>query len=132
MKLRPVVVAALVGAAIAGWAAPARAHEEIAPKAFPVGQSVFLTLSTANESSTDVVRIVLRAPAGLALGAATRSPTGWAAAVSGNTITWTGGALKPGTFETFGFETEGADQPGRFTYTVTSTCLLYTSDAADE
>jgi uncharacterized protein YcnI len=121
MRARPVVVTTLAGVALMVSAAPARAHEEISPRTFPVGQSAFLTLIVANESSGDVGRIALRSPAGLALGAATRSPPGWTAAVNGSTVTWTGGALKPGTFETYGFETEGADQPGTFTYSVTST-----------
>lgn len=121
MHIRFVVVAALVAAALMGSAASVRAHEEISPTTFPVGRATFLTLIAANESSIDIVKIALRAPTGLAFGTTTRSPAGWTAAVSGNTITWTGGALEPGTFETYGFETEGADQPGTFTYAVTST-----------
>jgi hypothetical protein len=121
MHIRPVVAAALVAAALVGSAGPARAHEEISPTTFPIGRATFLTLIAANESSSDVVKIALRAPSGLAFGTTTRSPAGWTAAVSGTTITWTGGAQKPGTFEAYGFETEGADQPGTFTYAVTST-----------
>lgn len=121
MRIRRLIAAALAGAALVGLGGPARAHEEISPETFPIGRSAFLTLIAANESSSDVVRIVLRAPPGLAFGTATRSPAGWTAAVSGTTITWTGGTLKPRTFEAYGFETEGADQPGPFTYEVTST-----------
>jgi hypothetical protein len=118
---RRLLATTLAGAAIVALAAPALAHEEITPKTFSSGQATFLTLISANESSSDVVKVALRAPAQLPFGSATRSPAGWTAAVSGTTVTWTGGAVKPGTFETFGFETEGADQPGTFTYSVTST-----------
>jgi hypothetical protein len=121
MLIRPVVAAALAAASWLAAAAPAGAHEEISPPTFPVGRATFLTLIAANESSSALVKIALRAPPGLAFGTTTRSPAGWTAAVSGNSITWTGGALEPGRFETYGFETEGADQPGTFTYAVTST-----------
>jgi periplasmic copper chaperone A len=118
MRLRSTFIAAASALAVLGVAAPASAHEEINPKTIPTGQSAFLTLTAANESSADLVRIVLRAPAGIGFGEATRSPAGWSATATENTITWTG-TLKPHTFETWGFESEGPDQPGTLTYTVT-------------
>ena len=120
MRLRYALVPALAVAAVAALAAPAFAHEEITPKTIPTGQPAFLSLTSANEASSDLVKIVLKAPANVGLGEATRSPAGWSATVGGNTATWTGGALKPATFETFGFEVEGPDQPGTLTFTVTS------------
>ena len=119
MRLRFPFVAAIATLALVAIAAPALAHEEINPKTFPTGQPTFLTLTAANEASADLVRIVLRAPAGLAFGEATRSPAGWSAAATDGTITWTGGAVKHDNFETWGFEIEGADQPGTLTYKVT-------------
>jgi hypothetical protein len=121
MRLRFALVPALAVVAVAMMAAPAFAHEEITPKTIPTGQPAFLALTAANESSSDLGKIVLKAPANLRLGEATRSPAGWSAAASADTVTWTGGALRPGTFETFGFEIEGPDQPGTLTFTVTST-----------
>jgi hypothetical protein len=100
-------------------ALPAAAHEEINPKTFPSGQPTFFTLTAANEASVDLVKIVLKAPANLTFGETTRSPVGWSVSPSETTITWTGGAVKPDTFETWGFEIEGADQPGTLAYTVT-------------
>jgi len=111
------VVATLV--AVAGAAAPALAHEEINPKTFPTGQPTFFTLSAANEETANLVKIVLHAPAGLAFGETTRSPTGWTVARTDDTITWTGGALKPDTFDTWGYEIEGADQPATLPYKMT-------------
>jgi hypothetical protein len=121
MHLRFALIPALAVAAVAALAAPAFAHEEITPKTIPTGQAAFLSLTAANESSSDLVKIVLETPANVGLGAATRSPAGWSATAGGNTATWTGGALKPGTFETYGFEVDGPDQPGTLTFTVTST-----------
>jgi hypothetical protein len=119
MRLRSTLVTAMAALTVAATAAPALAHEEINPKTFPSGQPTFLTLTAANEASADLVRIVLRAPGGLAFGEATRSPAGWSAAGTDDTITWTGGAVKPHAFESWGFEIEGADQPGTLTYKVT-------------
>jgi hypothetical protein len=120
MRLRSALVPALAVAAVAALAAPAFAHEEITPKTISTGQSAFLSLTAANESSSDLVKIVLKAPANLSLGKATRSPAGWSATADGDAAAWTG-ALKPGTFETFGFEVGGPDQPGTLTFSVTST-----------
>src|ERR671922_813126 len=129
MCLRCRLVTAMAALAVAVTAAPAWAHEEINPRTFPSGQPAFLTLTAANEASADLVRIVLRAPAGLAFGEATRSPAGWSATTGDDTITWTGGAVKPHTFESWGFEIEGADQPAALTYKVT---LGYAGGKTDE
>jgi hypothetical protein len=115
----PVVAVAAALAVVAGVAAPAFAHEEINPKTFPTGQPTFFTLTAANEQPANLVKIVLHAPAGLAFGTNTRSPAGWSATRTDDTITWTGGAVKPDTFDTWGYEIEGADQPGTLAYKVT-------------
>src|ERR1044071_8924419 len=94
MGLRSVFVSALAALGVIATAAPALAHEEINPKTFPTGQPTFLTLTAANEATADLIKIVLRAPAGLGFGEATRSPAGWSAASTDDTITWTGGAVK--------------------------------------
>lgn len=120
--------AATLGVVLAS-AGPGSAHEEINPKTFPTGQATFLTLTVANEASVDLVRVALRAPAGVAFGEATRSPAGWAAAATDDTVTWTGGAVKPHTFESWGFEIGGADQPATLSYRVT---LGYAGGKTDE
>jgi hypothetical protein len=113
------VVAAVAAVAVVAQAAAASAHEEINPKTFPTGQPTFFTLTAANEGSANLVKIVLHAPAGVAFGTTTRSPTGWSVARTDDTITWTGGAVKPAAFELWGYEIEGADQPGSLPYKVT-------------
>ncbi|MDQ1569100.1 MAG: hypothetical protein QOF96_3980 [Actinomycetota bacterium] len=112
LRIRSALLVAVVAAA-------ASAHEEINPKTFPTGQPTFFTLTAANEESTNLVKIVLHAPPGVAFGTTTRSPTGWSVARTDDTITWTGGAVKPATFELWGYEIEGADQPGSLPYKVT-------------
>ena len=130
MHLRSTFVAAVATLAVVlASAAPASAHEEISPKTFPTGQATFLTLTVANEASVDLVRVALRAPAGVAFAEATRSPAGWAAAATDDTVTWTGGAVKPHTFESWGFEIGGADQPATLAYRVT---LGYAGGKTDE
>ena len=125
----PVIAAIAALAVVLVSAGPASAHEEINPKTFPTGQATFLTLSVANEASVDLVRVALRGPAGVAFGEATRSPAGWSAATTDGTVTWTGGAVKPHTFESWGFEIGGADQPATLSYRVT---LGYAGGKTDE
>ena len=130
MHLHPTVVPAVAMlAAVLVWARPASAHEEINPRTFPTGQATFLTLTVANEASVDLVRVGLRGPAGVVFGEATRSPAGWSAAATDDAVTWTGGAVKPHTFESWGFEIGGADQPATLTYRVT---LGYAGGKTDE
>src|SRR6266851_333143 len=120
MRSRPVLAAGVLAAAlVTGAAAPALAHEEISPKTFPTGQPTFFMLTAANEAKANLVKIVLHAPTGAPFGATTRSPAGWTVAVTDDTITWTGGAVKPDTFETWGYEIDAADQPGTLAYKVT-------------
>jgi len=121
MRIRSAVVVAatVVVSAVSGLAAPASAHEEITPKTFPTGQPTFFTLTAANEEKADLVKIVLNAPPGVAFGETTRSPAGWSVNRTDSTITWTGGAVKPDTFDTWGYEIDSADQPGTLAYKVT-------------
>ena len=101
MRIRFTLLVAVV--ALAGTGGPAFAHEEIAPPTLPDGADRRSSASPPpTRRRSDLVKIVLRAPTGLALGEATRSPAGWSAAATDTAITWTGGAVKPHTFETFG------------------------------
>jgi periplasmic copper chaperone A len=113
-----VAVAAVVTVLLA---APASAHEQIDPSSFPVGKPTFLTLRAANEEQSDLTKIVLTAPKDLPFGEATQEPAGWTVNRTEEEITYTGGAVKPEAFAEWGFEIEGADQPGTYDYTVTMT-----------
>jgi hypothetical protein len=109
---------AVVGAVLA-VAIPAVAHEEISPKQFPTGTPTFFTVSAANEKEIDLNKITLTAAPGVKFGEATHEPAGWTVNKTDTVITWSGGAVKPAHFEQWGYEIEGADQPGTLTYKVT-------------
>jgi hypothetical protein len=117
--VRKIVVFFGVVAAALAVAAPAFAHEEINPKQFPTGQPTFFSLSAANEKQVDLTKVTLTAPKGVNFGEATRAPAGWTANRTDSVITWSGGSVKPTQFEQWGYEIEGADQPGTLTYKVT-------------
>jgi hypothetical protein len=55
----------------------------------------------------------------VAFGATTKDPAGWTVNRTDQVITWSGGSVKPDRFEQWGFEIEGADQPGTLTYKAT-------------
>ncbi|MGH9190693.1 MAG: hypothetical protein ACRD0Q_11815 [Acidimicrobiales bacterium] len=113
------LVLVATGIGLVGWSLPASAHEEVSPSTFPVGRPTFLTVSVANERSVDLTRVTLTAPAGLPFGEGTRQPPGWAATATEEAVTWSGGKVAPHAFEQWGFEIEGADQPGPVRYKVT-------------
>jgi hypothetical protein len=115
-------------------ATPAWAHEEITPKTIPTGQPTFFILSAANEKKATLTKLVLTAPAGLPVGDTTKEPAGWTVAKTDTSITWTASsttAVKPDAFEQWGFETDGADQPGSFTFKVALSYSDGTNDAVD-
>ena len=120
-SFRPAMVAGLSAVLVLLWAAPAWAHEEINPKIIGTGTPTFFTLSAANEKTSDLTKVVLTAPSGTDFGEATRSPAGWTVNRTDTVITWTGGKVAPGAFEQWGFEIEGADQPGTLSFKVTLT-----------
>ena len=117
--MRRLLAMTAIAVAVVAGAAPAWAHEEISPTSIQVGKPVFLAVRAANEKRVDLTKLTLTAPAGVDLGSSTRDPAGWTAAHTDTTNTWTGGAVKPGRFEEWGFEVEGADQPGTLTWKVT-------------
>lgn len=110
---RLLVLATMV---LVAGAVPAWAHEEISPNTVPTGRPAFLLLGAANEKRVDLTKLTLTAPSGGEFGDATRDPAGWTSTRTPTTITWTGGAVKPGRFEQFGFEVEEFAQPGTMTY----------------
>jgi hypothetical protein len=128
--MRRLTTCVLAVATVLLHAGAASAHEEITPASVPTGKPAFLVLSAANEAKVDLVRLILTAPAGLAFGATTREPPGWTVSRTDQLVSWSAGALKPDHFEQWGFEIEGADQPGTLTYRVTLGYADGTSDDA--
>lgn len=117
--MRRLVLGLLVGVYALAQAGVASAHEEINPSTFPTGKAVFFALSAADETTADLVKVTLTAPQGTPFGATTKEPTGWTVNRTDQVITWTGGGVKPNRFDQWGFEIEGADQPGTLSYKVT-------------
>jgi hypothetical protein len=111
--------AAVVAAGVLAAPGPAAAHEEIEPSTIPTGTPVFLTLSAANEKAADLIKVTVAPPEGLTMGETTKEPPGWTVTRSPSAVTWAGGSVAPDHFEQWGFEIEGADQPGTLTWTVT-------------
>jgi hypothetical protein len=127
--MRRLIVLAALAVVLAGGAAPAWAHEEINPSTFTVGKPTFLTITAANEKQVRLTKLTLTAPAGLNFGETVRNPAGWTSTRTDTVITWTGGTVDPDRFESFGFEIEGADQPGTLTYKAT---LGYADSSNDD
>lgn len=119
----------LAGLAVLVGAGPAWAHEEINPSSVTTGKPVFLTLTAANEKQVRLTKVTLNAPSGLNFGETTRAPSGWTVNRTDTAVTWTGGAVDPDRFESFGFEIEGADQPGTLSYKAT---LSYADGSNDD
>jgi len=118
----------LVTALVVVWPAAAFAHEEITPNVIATGKPTFFMLSAANEKKVDLVSITLKAPDGVPFGETTKEPPGWKVDKSEDSITWSGGTVKPDAFESWGFEIEGADQPGTLSYNATLKFADGTSD----
>jgi hypothetical protein len=118
-KLAVALAAALLTLTLG--AGPVQAHEEITPTSIQTGTPTFLTLSAANEGEAPITKVQVTFPEGADVGETTRSPAGWTVSRTGSGVTWTGGKVAPETFEQWGFELEGADQPGTLTFTVTLT-----------
>ena len=114
-----VLAAALL--ALSLGAGPALAHEEITPTTIQTGTPTFLTLAAANEKEAPITKVEVTFPDGAEVGETTRTPAGWKASRTESGVAWTGGKVAPETFEQWGFELEGADQPGTLTFTVTLT-----------
>jgi hypothetical protein len=117
--MRRFVVLSALAVVLGTGAPPAWAHEEINPSTFPVGKPTFLTITAANEKQVRLTKLTVTAPGGLNFGETVRNPAGWTSTRTDTVITWTGGTVDPDRFESFGFEIEGADQPGTLTYKAT-------------
>ena len=131
--MRKLVALAVGLVALVATAAPAWSHEEINPKTFPTGQPSFFLLSAANEKKTNLTKVVLTAPKEVPFGGTTKEPSGWTVSATDTAITWTAtsGGVKPDAFEQWGFETDGADQPGTFTFKAALSYADGTTDNVD-
>ncbi len=99
----------------------ATAHVSVTPTTVGLGEDVVLTFAIPNESEdrADVPRVVVAVPPAFKLDDPGARP-GWTATVAGNgtTISWRGGSVPPGQFETFSIRGTAPKQPVRLIFTV--------------
>ncbi len=117
--VRPVAAVVMGLATVVAAAVPAWAHEEINPNSVPTGKPAFFILTAADEKTVALTTITLTAPPGVPFGTTTHQPAGWTVKRGDDAITWSGGQVAPDNFQQWGFEIEGADQPGVLGYKVT-------------
>jgi hypothetical protein len=101
---RVVGAAACPLAAAALFTANAWAHGTIRPALVKPGSTTeFTVVIPVTAQSPPVVGLTLTAPAGTRIVDAASSPPRWTASLKGSTVTWRGGPIAPGSFDSFGF-----------------------------
>jgi hypothetical protein len=109
MMVRPSVAVGAAAVVVLILTPPANAHVTVAPARVAPGERT-LSFTVPNElfapgrrSSIDAV--VVKAPTDVRLGNS-EARAGWRTAVAGRTVTWSGGSIPYGQYETFGLEVE--------------------------
>ncbi len=99
----------------------AAAHGTVTPRTISPGSDVLLSFAVPNEGKAkpDAVRVVIAVPPAFQLDDAGARP-GWEAHVVGNrtTVSWRGGAIPPGQYETFSIRGTAPGRPVRLVFTV--------------
>lgn len=99
--------ASFAAAATASLAVPAAAwaHGTIRPSlAAPGSTQTFTIVVPVTAQSPPVTGFSVSAPAGVRLLSAASAPPRWSATIRGSTVTWRGGPIPPGSFDSFGFK----------------------------
>jgi uncharacterized protein YcnI len=111
-KALPLAFAGVLAAPVSAWA-----HGTIRPGlAAPGSTQSFSVLIPVTAQSPPVVGLSLTAPRGVAIVSAASSPPRWSATVRGSTVTWRGGPIPPGSFDSFGFEASLPSTPGQVSF----------------
>jgi uncharacterized protein YcnI len=99
----------------------AAAHVSVTPHTVAPGEDVVLSFAVPNESDdhADVPRVVIAVPPAFTLDDPGATP-GWTVRVvgKGTTISWRGGSVPPGQFETFSIRGTAPKQPVKLVFTV--------------
>jgi uncharacterized protein YcnI len=104
---------ACAGAAALALPATAAAHGTIRPALAPPGSTQRFTIIIPTASnSPPVVGLSVTAPPSVRVLSAADSPPRWTATLLGPTVTWRGGPIAPGSFDSFGFDATLPSQPG--------------------
>jgi uncharacterized protein YcnI len=110
---------ALACAAVAALLLPACAwaHGTIRPGlAAPGSTRNFTVLIPVTAQSPPVVGLSIAAPSGVTIVSAASAPPRWSATVRGSTVTWRGGPIPPGSFDSFGFEAALPSRAGTISF----------------
>ena len=115
----------LVAAAVPALAS---AHGTIRPALVKPGStSEFSVVIPVTAQSQPVVGLTLQAPPGTRIVDAASAPPRWSATIQGPTVTWRGGPIAPGSFDSFGFR---AHMPARTGTVVFAARELYADGPA--
>jgi len=116
-SLKRFVWLAAVATAACAFPAEASAHGTIRPAlAAPGSTPDFTIVVPVTAQSPPVVGLSVSAPAGVRLVSAASSPPRWSATISGSTVTWRGGPIPPGSFDSFGFRASVPTSPGTISF----------------
>jgi hypothetical protein len=113
-SLRRLAAAAVVACA---FPAAAFAHGTIRPAlAAPGSTQDFTIVVPVTAQSPPVVGLSVAAPPGVRLVSAASAPPRWSATITGSTVTWRGGPIAPGSFDSFGFRASVPSTPGTIAF----------------
>jgi uncharacterized protein YcnI len=116
-SLTRVARVAAVAFAACAFPATAFAHGTIRPAlAAPGSTRDFTVVVPVTAQSPPVVGLSISAPSGVTLVSAASSPPRWSATVSGSTVTWRGGPIPPGSFDSFAFRASVPATPGTISF----------------
>jgi uncharacterized protein YcnI len=97
--------------------AAALAHGTIRPALVrPGSTSEFTVVIPVTAQSPPVVGLTLTAPTGTEIVDAASSPPRWSATIAGATVTWRGGPIAPGSFDSFGFRARVPSRSGNVAF----------------
>jgi hypothetical protein len=114
IRLAPIGAVALAACA---FPATALAHGTIRPAlAAPGSTQDYTVVIPVTAQSPPVIGLSVSAPAGVRLVSAASAPPRWSATISGSTVTWRGGPIPPGSFDSFGFQASVPAAPGTISF----------------
>jgi uncharacterized protein YcnI len=126
--LKHAAVAATVAVVAFARPADAFAHGTIRPAlAAPGSTQDFTVVIPVTAQSPPVIGLSVAAPAGVRVLSAASAPPRWSATVRSSTVTWRGGPIAPGSFDSFAFRASVPSTSGTISFTARE---LYADGAA--
>ena len=119
---------AAVAVAACAFPAAALAHGTIRPALVAPGSTQeFSIVVPVTAESPPVIGLSVSAPPDVRVVSAASAPPRWSATISGSTVTWRGGPIPPGSFDSFGFRASVPATPGTISFSARE---LYADGAA--